>query len=201
MTDQETDREVWEAVLQQRRDAALAKWAHEVPPRFAQAKWQDVDEQLLAAWEPASGANLLLSGSVGSGKTWAMWAAMREAALLGRSWQVIRWPDFVDSLRPGSDRAEGADPLGAMKRCDVLGVDEFGSGRMTEFVLEVLEQLTDYRWRHDRQMVITTNLSVNKSGDLAEWTGERAWSRLTDGATRFVLAGESRRGNHGLSAR
>lgn len=194
MTDRETDAEVWQLVLQQRADKSLARWAAEVPPRFELAEWGNVDERLVQEWDPSSSENLLLSGSVGVGKTWALWAAMRVAAASGRTWAVIRWPDFVESLRPSADD-DGPSKLDAVTRCDVLGIDEFGSGRMTEFVREVLEKLVDERWRFDRQTIATTNLSVKKDGDLAEWTGERAWSRLTDGATRFVLAGESRRGN------
>lgn len=194
MTDQERDAEVWALILEQRAAKAVAKWTAEVPPRFQSAKWENVDDKLRAAWEPLSGRNLVLSGSVGTGKTWALWAAVREAAIAAKPWHVIRWPDFVDSLRP-SDDTGGTDPRAAATTADVLAIDEFGSGRITDFVLETLERLVDARWTQGRQTIITTNLSVGRDGDLRAWTGERVWSRLTDGAVRFNLAGESRRGS------
>lgn len=170
---------------------AAERWVRAVPPRFTGAHLDDIAEPLrstLTGWAAIDGQpdNLVLTGPIGTGKTYAAAAAVRPLVELGATlafWPVVR---LLDQLRPG----DHPDPYADAASADVLVLDDLGAERPTDWTRERLYALVNDRWLAERSVVVTTNLAPPQ---LSDAVGERLSSRLLGGATIARLAGHDRR--------
>lgn len=172
---------------------AERRWAEQIPSRFTRATLADVNDELrgkLSRWSNAviaGGAGpLVLTGPVGTGKTYAACAGVRplvERGLTLAFWPVVR---LLDALRPSSD----ADPYPAAVAADLLLLDDLGAERATDWTAERLYALVNDRWLSERPTIVTTNLTPPQ---LTQAVGERLSSRLLGGATIALLSGPDRR--------
>ncbi|MBU1050100.1 ATP-binding protein [Candidatus Bipolaricaulota bacterium] len=102
------------------------------------------------------------------------------------------WPllDLVSELR--SDIAQGSLITSTRCReCDLLVLDDFGSERTTDFVLEELERIVDWRYRSMKPTAVATNLP--DSAAVIKKYGSRALSRWIGSCYDVMVAGEDRR--------
>lgn len=180
-----------------RTERALALFATKVPPAFARAR---VDHPDVQAWvrrylaDPAGCPSLLLVGRTGTGKSHLLWAAIRAiveaTARQGRpvDWRVVTHPDLNAQMRPGADdRHHGA--LERYMRTGLLGLDDIGAGKQSEWTGDSLFRLVDYRWSHGLPGIYSTNLI----GDaLVTAVGDRIASRLV-ASQRVAIVGPDRR--------
>ena len=105
---------------------------------------------------------------------------------------VEYWPmlDLTSELR--SDIAHGSqDTSRRCRECDLLVLDDFGAERATEFVLEELERIVDWRYRTMKLMAIATNL-LSFQAIIAKY-GSRAFSRWMGSCIAVAIGGEDRR--------
>lgn len=181
------DAAIARAIIAQRR------WASTIPPRFRAASLSDLAEplrQIVLGWAVASGPpNLVLTGPVGAGKTYAACAACRSKVEAGNTlefWPVVR---LLDHLRPGRD--EG-DPYNQVVESDLLILDDLGAERASEWTAERLYAIVNDRWLTERTTIATTNLNPPQ---LISAVGERLASRLLGGATTARISGHDRRIN------
>ena len=106
--------------------------------------------------------------------------------------QIEYWPmlDLVSVLR--SDIAHGSQVTSTRCReCDLLVLDDFGSERTTDFVLEELERIVDWRYRSLMPTAVATNLP--DSATVIKKYGSRALSRWIGSCYDVVVGGEDRR--------
>lgn len=170
-------------------DPTLAKYRQGDGDRFPPAV-PEVAEAL-QTWADNATENLVLLGPVGTGKTYAAWAALRRVYGSGRSVIGLGAVDLLDALRPSS----GDDHAAARLRdVDVLLVDDLGAQRDTEWTDERLYGLVHHRWEQRRPLVLTAN--VDGPEGLRELLGERPYSRIVEHALVLVLAGHDRRRPH-----
>jgi DNA replication protein DnaC len=169
-----------------------ARWERRCPVLYADARADTLDSdqspERLAAWANDRDAlNLILAGSVGTGKTWAAYAI--GWAMVGRGVFVEAWTvgDLLDALRPDGDRNEAS----YAERADVLILDDLGATRPTEWAVETLTALMDTRLREKRRTIVTTNLA---EAIIASAWGDRLMDRLRHSSTVVVMSGPSRRG-------
>lgn len=104
---------------------------------------------------------------------------------------VEYWPllDLVCELRLEITR--GAQEVSRRCReCDLLVLDDFGAERVTDFVLEELERIVDWRYRSLRPTAIATNL---KTTQITAKYGQRALSRWAASCELVTVLGEDRR--------
>ena len=109
-----------------------------------------------------------------------------------KSAHIEYWPllDLVSELR--SDIAHGSQITSTRCReCDLLILDDFGSERTTDFVLEELERIVDWRYRAMKPTAVATNLS--DSAAIIKKYGGRALSRWIGSCYDVVVGGEDRR--------
>ncbi len=115
-----------------------------------------------------------------------------------RQAHVEYWPmlDLTSELR--SDIAHGSQETSRRCReCDLLVLDDFGAERATEFVLEELERIVDWRYRTVKLMAVATNL-LTFQAIIAKY-GSRAISRWMGSCAVVAVGGEDRRASMGPS--
>ena len=177
--------DVWVA---ERRERLVANLLAARPAAFAAAGELDCR---LATWahELAAGQerNLILTGPVGTGKTWSVWHAAELAVRHGYEGAVAVCPaaKFRRIIAPAT-----ADPreFGKLLATGLLALDDLGSVRLSEWDLDHLAEVADERWSAQLPTVITSNVT-NIRGLL----GPRISSRLADRALVVELDGPDRR--------
>ena len=117
--------------------------------------------------------------------------SLSQAEIEKSAW-IEYWPmlDLVSVLR--SDIAHGSQATSTRCReCDLLVLDDFGSERTTDFVLEELERIVDWRYRAMMPTAVATNLP--DSATIIKKYGSRALSRWIGSCYDVVVHGEDRR--------
>ncbi|GAG20226.1 unnamed protein product, partial [marine sediment metagenome] len=113
-----------------------------------------------------------------------------------REASIEYWPllDLTSELR--SQIAYGSQETSRRCReCDLLVLDDFGAERATDFVLEELARIVDWRYRMMKLTAIATNLLSFKE-TIAKY-GSRAISRWMESCAVVHVGGEDRRPSMG----
>lgn len=167
-----------------------ARWEGFVPPRYIDASLDAVAERdqpiaaALLGWAGDSRRpNLILTGPIGVGKTFAALAAVRADVEAGR--RVVYWSTgrLLQDLRPGSVAL--GDVVRGLLDADVLILDDLGIEKASEWTTEQLSIVVDDRYANLRPIVVTTN----DLGSLVGSTRDRGKSRLLDGALVLAVGG------------
>jgi DNA replication protein DnaC len=123
---------------------------------------------------------LLISGPVGSGKTFL--ACCIANALLAEGLLVlfVIVPDLLDRLRAAYTPNSGSnlieqDLLETARQVPLLILDDLGSHNYTEWVRNKLYSILNHRLNYCLPTIITTNINLE---DLDEFLGERTTSRI-----------------------
>ena len=188
MTPEQVDEEAAAIWLAEHRERLVANLMTKRPLAFAEPG--DLDPRL-KAWArllaSGIGQNLVLTGPVGTGKTWAVWKAAEEAVRSGYEGSVIitTAARFRRVIAPAT-----ADPREFTRYCEagLLAIDDLATFRLSEWDLDHLAELADARWSALAPTVITSN----KTG-LADLLGPRVSSRLQHNALIVPLDGPDRR--------
>jgi DNA replication protein DnaC len=109
-----------------------------------------------------------------------------------RSAHIEYWPllDLVCELRLEITR--GIQEVSRRCReCDLLVLDDFGAERATDFVVEELERIVDWRYRAMKPTAIATNLKTTQQ--ISAKHGQRALSRWSASCELVTVLGEDRR--------
>ena len=134
-----------------------------------------------------SGQNLILTGPVGTGKTWAVWHAAERAVRSGYEGRVIitTAARFRRVVAPST-----ADPAEFTRYTDagLLAIDDLGAARLSEWDMDHLGELVDVRWADQRPIIVTSNVT-----DLRTLLGPRISSRLAHNAVKVEMTGPDRR--------
>ena len=195
-------RELWERETARGRAIHAAEtWRASVPTRFADLTLDTLaalDQpppaqavQALRDWSQAPVRNVILLGTIGSGKTGAAIAAVAAAvAATHVSARFFVYTELLDAFRDGDIRVSD------VARIPLLVIDELGGGRSapTEYEAEKTEMLINRRYLDGRPIVATTNLELEQ---LETRIGERAYDRLRDDARIIQLALPGSRRNGG----
>ena len=161
---------------------------------------QDYRENIVERVE--SGENIVISSdTVGNGKTsWAIRLLQRhlaETALDGRLVDKGVFCVSASMLEIFGDfgyfetSVEFFDYLNRLKNCDLLVIDELGSGRITQVSYNHFYDLVNYRVDNELTTIYTTNFSDAQIKDIL---GERMYSRIFDTATVIEFGASNVRG-------
>ncbi|WDZ87210.1 ATP-binding protein [Micromonospora cathayae] len=164
-----------------------------VPRRYREAV---ADQPDILAWaadfhaDPTTCRSLLISGPVGTGKTFQAYGAIRAALGCGRSvrWEAVPFADFTAALRPS-----GRDPEGSLERyrdAALLLVDDLGAAKSSEWVEETTYRLINARYEAMQPTIFTTNIPL---AQLRDGLGDRIASRLVETCKVIALLGSDRR--------
>jgi DNA replication protein DnaC len=138
--------------------------------------------------ESGNSAGLMFVGSVGCGKTFLACAIAN--ALLEQDKQVLFLvvPDLLDELRATYARKDNdtteQDLLDTARTVPVLVLDDLGAHNYTDWTINRIYTIINYRLNHRLPTIITTNLDIRQ---LNEFLGERTCSRLLEMCRGFEL--------------
>lgn len=154
---------------------------------------------LAQKWVAGDIRGLLLTGSVGTGKTTIAAAALHDRARR----QEVRWTSATGYLSGlsapfGSAERTRAEALRNPERSSrapaPLAVDDLDKVRGTEHAAEAIFALVDSCESHGRPLIVTTNLRLGELGE--KWPapyGASIASRLAGYCEAYVLDGRDRR--------
>lgn len=169
-----------------------ALWSRVCPSLYLMASLEHLDasdREVLDEWGRApAGRNLVLAGSIGTGKTHAALAVAQGRHARGLS--VAFWPmvELWDALRPGGD----PELIGDVCHVDVLVLDDLGAEKPSDWTAERLFLIVNRRALDQRPTIVTSNLTGK---DLRTAVGDRVYDRLVNERTvTLVFEGGSRRG-------
>jgi len=126
------------------------------------------------------GRGLWFWGDVGTGKTSLAMLVSMAAERSGRSVAIYPLTRLLAEIKQTYDRDADASYLQLFRRLsmvDLLQLDDLGTERTTEWVLEQLYSIVNERWQDQRAIVVTTNLDHTA---LREQLGARTVSRLIE---------------------
>lgn len=149
-----------------------------------------------------NGKNILITSPiVGNGKTsWAIRLLQRyiaETALDGRLVDKAVFCVSSSMLEIFGDfgyfetSIEFFDYLNRLKNCDLLVIDEIGSGRITQVSYNHFYDLVNYRVDNNLATIYTTNYNDEQIKDAL---GERLYSRIYDMSTVIEFSASNVRG-------
>jgi DNA replication protein DnaC len=119
-------------------------------------------KRFVEAWPLTPLPGLLLTGTVGTGKTHLTVAILRTL-VMGRG-AIGRFVDFGSLLKQlrssyGENASlDEAEILRPVLQCDVLALDEIGAQKPSDWVSDVIEHILNTRYNEHRTTLITTNL-------------------------------------------
>src|SRR5260221_274451 len=141
----------------------------------------ELDENL------AAGKGMWLMGNTGTGKTTLGMLAAKTALADGKTVAVYFTPKLLTQIRQTYQATESEDAYDAffkrLTSVDLLYIDDLGSERHTDWVVEQLYALVNKRYENQRSMLVTSNAGQDvEEGrkQLEEQIGSRTVSRLIE---------------------
>jgi DNA replication protein DnaC len=124
------------------------------------------------------GNGLWFFGDVGTGKTSLAMLVSKAALEAGRSVAIYSVPRLLADIKETYEDDAGRSYAELFRRLcevDLLHLDDLGTEKRTEWVLEQLYSIVNERWQNERPIVVTTNLGLD---ELREQIGFRTVSRI-----------------------
>jgi DNA replication protein DnaC len=168
-----------------------------IPERYKDAKFQDVPVAIREKFVQikSSKKGIFIHGSVGVGKTHAMFALKKQYDTENPYRMAIFWNtgELLQSSRADMDR-NGYDKVRAMESLmeteGLIFLDDIGAESPSGWVLEQLYTLINSRYMSMKPMILSSNLSIEK---IAEVLGDRIASRIVEMCDVVELTGEDKR--------
>lgn len=136
-------------------------------------------EELEANLERGNG--LWLMGDTGTGKTTLAMLVSKEALKRDHTVAIYSMPKLLARIRATFDAQAGeesyVDFFERLCEVDLLHLDDLGTEKQTDWVLEQLYALVNERYERQKSIVVTTNLTQE---ELEQQIGARTVSRLIE---------------------
>jgi len=135
------------------------------------------------------GKGLLLVGPVGAGKTHLAAAIVHELSKQDVFVLFVFVADLLDALRETYDAEyeEQENLFDLVREARVLVLDDLGTEKISEWTIEKITQILNYRYNNKLSTIVTTNLVPQ---ELRRRIGERAFSRLMGMCEVIPIVGE-----------
>ncbi len=135
-----------------------------------------------------NGANLLLSGKSGLGKTHLSLAIANE--LIKRDYSVIYGTaqNLINEVsREAFDRSGSTEKIDSLTSCDLLILDDLGTEFSTQLSVSVVYNIINTRMLKNLSTVISTNLDIK---EVCEFYNDRIASRIVGNYTICTFFGD-----------
>jgi DNA replication protein DnaC len=129
----------------------------------------------------AEGRGIWLMGDTGTGKTSLAMLVSKEVLARNRTAAIYSLPKLLGRIRSTYDADPGdesyADFFERLCEVDMLHLEDLGTEKRTEWVLEQLYALVNERYERQKSVMVTTNYD---QAQLEEQLGDRIVSRLVE---------------------
>ena len=132
--------------------------------------------------------SLILTGEIGTTKTWHLWKL--NETLIRRGWRGQYRIATTYDVKLATDRPIDHERLASWRDADLYAIDDLGARAVNDWTADAISELIDARWQNRRPTLIATNLTVP---EIRTVLGDRAASRIGDGATVAHFTGADRR--------
>lgn len=113
--------------------------------------------------------SILFLGQVGSGKTHLAMALTNNLLKQGKNVLYIDYRSFISKLKQNMlDKEEYKKMLTEAKEVEILFIDDFFKGKITESDLNIIFELINFRYLANLQMIITTEKTLEELQDIDE---------------------------------
>lgn len=138
-----------------------------------------------------NGQGLLLSGTVGTGKTY--FAACIANRLIDKGYKVLM-TNFARLTNQIQGTFDGKQELiDDLNRYPLLILDDLGAERKSEYMQEMVFNIIDSRYRSGLPFIITTNLSLEEIKKPQELSYSRIYDRILERCFPIEVLGNSKR--------
>jgi DNA replication protein DnaC len=148
---------------------------------------------------PTDAGDLMLMGTVGTGKTWQAFGAIRSIATtpipcrtggwVTRSWRHGTHADLIAALRP-SFGVDSEQVMASYLASPILVIDDLAMAKESDWAEESIYRIIGGRYNDQKTTIYTTNLIGEQ---LAKALGERIASRLKQSCRCITFRGNDRR--------
>ena len=155
-----------------------------IPPKFRRCTPKQVPDNvsyksMLEDWTKNikkyvdAGKWLIMYGPFGTGKTATAAMILRQVLLHNGSAFMMDQNELVDYKLNSANVSFGSFALeDVVKNSNILMLDDVGSGRDKDIVVELIEWVCVARYNHKKSLIITTNLDVYGSKIKQFFTGK-----------------------------
>lgn len=139
------------------------------------------------------GQGLLLYGAVGTGKSFS--AACIANALMDNLTTVVMTSlvKLLQRISAFDNKYSEEDLIDDLMRPSLLILDDLGAERSTDFALEKVYNIIDSRYRSNKPLILTTNLSVKEMKESTDTRYSRIYDRIFEMCYPIKFDGVSRR--------
>lgn len=193
----------WLSDLETAQDVTLAR------DDGANPEVRKIADMYIAGWPlhcDTGKYGLIFWGQPGTGKTFFATAIGNALQRQGVTAARVTAAKIVEAMQ-GMYDYEKTNMLSALNRSDLLILDDLGAERDTAFAREVIFSLIDSRRNLNRNILVTTNLSMKQMTDPRDKIGnpdmgyKRIFDRLLGCCAPVLVAGDSHRRTEGREAR
>ncbi|MDR3270628.1 MAG: ATP-binding protein [Peptococcaceae bacterium] len=134
------------------------------------------------------GLGLFFTGPVGSGKTFLAAAMANDLLRQGVQILFVVVPDLLDEIKSTYDQHSEIseyDLIETARTVQVLILDDLGAHNYTDWTINKIYTILNYRLNEKLPTIITTNLSVREMG---EFLGDRTTSRVVEMTQGYQLS-------------
>lgn len=148
-----------------------------------------------------SNAGMLLSGPVGTGKTFIAGCIANALYKQRISVCMTNFTRILNNLQTSNEKQAIIDQLAIY---DLLVIDDLGAERTTEYAIEQVFAIVDVRYRAKKPLIVTTNLSVIELKSPKVTPYARIFDRVlemcpiqlrVEGISRRIKSSEEKRNN------
>lgn len=156
-------------------------------------KLMAIAKRYVTQWGKIKSENigLLFFGGVGVGKTYATLCIANALLDAGERVIVTNFSRVINDLSNFDN--DKNDYIHNLASCSLLVVDDLGTERQSDYTLQIVESVIDERYKANKPIILTTNLSMTELQNPKDLKYARIYSRILSMTSPVKAQGEDRR--------